>query len=60
MKQQAAFCVVGHRLAILMLSRPLRDFSFVYTTRHLSARALGVPGYSQSRLPALLPQNSNH
>jgi hypothetical protein len=30
MKEQAGFCVVGHRLAILMLSRPLRDFSFVY------------------------------
>jgi hypothetical protein len=31
MKEQAGSCVVGHRLAILMLSRPLRDFSFVYT-----------------------------
>lgn len=30
MKEQAGSCVVGHRLAILMLSRPLRDFSFVY------------------------------
>lgn len=30
MKQQAGFCVVGHRLAILMLSRPCRDFSFAY------------------------------
>lgn len=29
MKEQAGFCVVGHRLAILMLSRPLRDFSFI-------------------------------
>src|SRR5579859_1271015 len=31
MKEQARSCVVGHRLAILMLSRPLRDFSFAYT-----------------------------
>jgi hypothetical protein len=30
MKEQAGFCVVRHRLAILMLSRPLRDFSFVH------------------------------
>jgi hypothetical protein len=30
MKEQAGSCVVGHRLAILMLSRPLRDFSFVH------------------------------
>lgn len=54
MKEQAASCVVGHRLAILMLSRPLRDFSLcLHLSRHLSARALGVPGYSQSRLSAL-------
>ena len=31
MKEQAGFCVVGHKLAILILSRPLRDFSFVHT-----------------------------
>ena len=36
-----------------MLSRPLRDFSLFTFTRHLSAKSLGVPGYSQSRLPAL-------
>jgi hypothetical protein len=53
MKEQAGFCVVGHRLAILMLSRPLRDFLLFRVTRHLSAKALGVPGYSQSRLSAL-------
>jgi hypothetical protein len=31
MKEQAGFCVVGHRLAILMLSRPLAGLSFVYS-----------------------------
>jgi hypothetical protein len=58
MKEQAGFCVVGHRLAILMLSRPLRDFLLFTVTRHLSAKALDVPGYSQSRLPALNPDRS--
>jgi hypothetical protein len=53
MKEQAGSCVVGHRLAILMLSRPLRDFSFVYIYPALERKALRVPGYSQSRLPAL-------
>jgi hypothetical protein len=53
MKEQAGFCVVGHRLAILMLSRPLRDFLLFTVTRHLSAKSLCMPGYSQSRLPAL-------
>ena len=40
MKEQAGFCVVGHRLAILMLSRPVRDFSFVYVTRYVSKARL--------------------
>jgi hypothetical protein len=53
MKEQTGFCVVGHRLAILKLSRPLRDFSFVYAHPALERKALGVPGYSQSRLSAL-------
>lgn len=45
MKEQAGSCVVGHRLAILMLSRPLRDFSFAYTYPALerqSARRAGL------------------
>jgi hypothetical protein len=38
MKQQAGSCVVGHRLAILMLSRPLRDFSVAYIYPALERR----------------------
>ena len=40
-----------------MLSRPLRDFSFVYIYPALERGALGVPGYSQSRLPALVAES---
>ena len=43
-----------------MLSRPLRDF-FVYIYPALERQgALGVPGYFQSRLPALkIPSRPN-
>ena len=51
MKEQAGSCVVGHRLAILMLSRPLRDFEFVVPlTRHWRAGLLScrpLDGYGQ-------------
>jgi hypothetical protein len=53
MEQQAGSCVVGHRRVILPSAVPCGTLFFPTTTRHLSAKALGVPGYSQSRLSAL-------
>ena len=53
MKQRAGSCVVGHRRSIVMSAVPAGTHLLLTLTRHLSAKALGVPGYCQSRLAAL-------
>jgi hypothetical protein len=59
MKQQGGVRVVGHKRLIVASAVPTGTLSFVNAYPALerlggrAARALGVPGYSQSRLTAL-------